>query len=103
MYRQGDLVGELQDRIRLGIQEWGDVVRVSDLETAHAAAFDHALHFFHGGLDGSVGDAGEARVAVRVRIAEIGEPLVVDADQLDRGLSVIQPPGSAEDPVEYLG
>ena len=103
VHRQGGLVGDLPDRIPLGIPERHDVVRVGDLETAHAAALDHAPHLFHGGLDGSVRDAGETGVAVGVRVAEVGEPLVVDPHQLDGGLGVIQPPGGAEDPVEHLG
>src|SRR2546427_6087533 len=68
-----------------GIPERHDVVRVCDLETAHAAAFDHPPHLFHGGLDRGVGDAGKTRVAVRVRVAEAGEPLVGDLRQLDGG------------------
>src|SRR5262249_17813712 len=103
MYRQGDLVGNLPDRIPLRIPERRDVVGVSDLETAHAAAFDHAPHLFHGGLDGSVGDAGEARVAVGVRVAKVGEPFIVDPRQFDGGLSVIQAASGAQDSVEYLG
>jgi hypothetical protein len=38
-----------------------------------------------------------------VRVAKVGEPLVVDSHQFDSGLSVIQPASRAEDPIEYLG
>src|SRR5262245_32864503 len=49
-----------------------------------------------------VGDRGEPREAVWMRRAEIRQPLVVDADHLDRGLRIIHPTGGAEDPVENL-
>src|SRR5207248_10253068 len=71
VHRQGGLVGDFPHRVPLGIPERHDVVRVGDLETAHAA-LDHAPHLFHGGLDEGVGDAGKAGVTVGVRVAEAG-------------------------------
>src|SRR5262249_42544972 len=103
MYRQGDLVGDLPDRIPLGIPKRRDVVGVGDLETAHTTALDHAPHLFHSSFNRRVGNASETRVAVGVRAAEASEPLVVDSDELNGGPSVIQPTGGAQDSVEYLG
>ena len=102
VYRQGGLVGDLPDRIPLGIPERHHVIRVGDLETAHAAALDHAPHLFYSSLNRGVRDAGETRVAIGVGVAEVGEPFIVDPHQFDGGLGVIQPPGGAEDPVEHL-
>src|SRR5215475_2838941 len=100
--RQGGLVGDLPDRIPLGIPERHDVVRVGDFETAHTTTLDHTLHLFHCSFNGGVGDARKSGVTIRVCVAEVGELRIVNAYQLDGGLSVVQPPGGAEDPVEHF-
>src|SRR6185503_14943548 len=56
-----------------------------------------------GGLERVVRDRREAREPFGMCRAKPGEPLVVDAGDLDRGLAVGEPSRHAEDPVEHLG
>ena len=63
--------------------------RVGDVEAAHGAALGHALDLGHRRVDVVVRDAGQPGEAVRVRVAEVGEPVVVDAQHLDGGLGIV--------------
>ena len=67
------------------------------------AALGHALDLGDRRLDRVVRDRREPGEALRVRRAEVGEPLVVDAHDLDGRLGVVQAAGGAEDAVEHLG
>ena len=89
--------------IPVRIVERRHVERVGHVEAADPAALDDALHLGDGGLDGRARDAGEAGEALGVRVAEVGEPVVVDPDHLDGRLGIGHARARAEDAVEHLG
>src|SRR2546428_13429511 len=73
------------------------------MSSPRSTALDDALDLGDGRLQRMVRDRGEPGVAARMSRAEVGEPLVVDAQDLDRRLRVVHAPRGAEDPVEHLG
>ena len=52
---------------------------------------------------GALGMQARPGEALRVRLAEVGEPVVVDPDHLRRRLGIVHPRAGAEDAVEHLG
>ncbi len=102
VHGQAGGVGGRPERLPDGIVERGHVVGVGDLDAAHAAPLGHALDLAHRRLDGEARNAGEPRVALGMRAAELGEPLVVDAHQLRGGLRILQAIAGAEDAVEHF-
>ena len=101
--RQARRIDDLPERVPVRIPQRLDVGRVRDVEPGQPPALGHALDLGDGGLERMVRDRREAREALGMRRAEPGEPLVVDAGDLDRGLAVGEPSRHAEDPVEHLG
>ena len=90
--RQAAGVDDLPQRVPVRVPERRELRRVGDVETAQHAALGDALDLGDGGLDRMVRDRGEAGEALGVRRAEVGEPLVVDAHDLDgrpRGRSCV--------------
>ena len=75
---------------------------VRDLEAAYRAPLRDPLDLGHRRVDVVVGDAGDPGEAVGMGLAEVGEPFVVDAHDLDGRLAVVQPVRGPEDPVEHL-
>src|SRR5213594_742382 len=101
--RQPAAVDHVPQRVPVGIPERLEVRRVGDVETAQGAALDDALHLGDGRLERVVRDGREPGVALRVSRAEVREPLVVDSQNLDRGLRIVHPSRGAEHSVEHLG
>ena len=79
------------------------VVPSRDFDAAHATTTRHPLDLADRGVDVVVRDAGEPGKAVGMGIAELGEPVVVDAQHLARGLVIVDPNRGAEDTVQHLG
>jgi hypothetical protein len=53
------------------------------------------MDLLHSAVDAAIGQAGEADLALRVVAAEIPQPIVVDAQNLVRGLGVVELGGAA--------
>src|SRR6516162_3789463 len=91
------------DRVPPGIPQWRHIVPAGDFEAARDTAPGDALDLADSRLRVVVRDAGEAGIAIRVSGAEIGEPLVVDAQHLAGRLVVLDADRGTEDAVQYLG
>src|SRR5262249_41671200 len=63
----------------------------------------HASDLLHGGVDVSVGQAGQADLPVGIVPAEVLQPVVVDPEHLLGRLVVVQARGCAEDAEDDLG
>ena len=70
---------------------------------AAQAHLRHAVHLVDRGGDVAVRQAREADVPVRIRAAELHQPVVVDPEHLVGRLGVVEPRGRAEDAVDHLG
>src|SRR4030095_126405 len=100
---QAAAVDTVPERIPVGVPERLEVRRVGDVEPPQGAALDDALDLGDGRLQRIVRNRREPDIAVGVRRAEIGEPLVVDAQDFDRRLRIVHAAGGAEDTAEHLG
>jgi hypothetical protein len=96
-------VDDLPQRVPVRVPQRLEVGRVGDVQPAQRPALGHALHLGDGRVDRMVGDRGEAPEALRMRRAEIRQPLVVDAHDLHRRLGVIEPAAGAEHAVQHFG
>ena len=102
VHREPARVDRRPEGIPVAVVERLHVDGVRDLEAAHRAPLCDPLDLVHRRVDVVVRDAGDAGKAVRVGLAEVGEPFVVDAHDLDRRLAVVQPVRGPEDAVEHL-
>jgi hypothetical protein len=101
--RQPGGVDDFPQRIPVRVPQRLQIRRVGDVEAAECAAPGDALDLGDGRFDRMVRDRSEAGEALGVRRAESGEPLVVDAQDLDGGLTIVQAAGGAQHTVEDLG
>ena len=100
--RNAGLVAELPQRLPMLVPQWRHVGPVGDVEAAHAAlGVAHRLghRFFHV----VVRDVGQPDQPVGRLLAEIMEPVVVDAQHLQRRLGIVQPAARAQHAVQDLG
>ena len=100
--RNAGLVAELPQRLPMLVPQRRHVGPVGDVEAAHAALGaahrlgDRLLHVV-------VREVGQADQPLGRRLAEIVEPVVVDAQHLQRGLGIVQPAARAQHAVDHLG
>ena len=96
------LAHRLPQRLPDGVPHGLHVPRARELEAAQAQ-LGHAMDLLHRGVDVAVRQAREPDLAIGVVAAEVGQPVVVDAEHLLGGLVVVQARGGAEDAEDDLG
>src|SRR5438552_9491741 len=99
--RQVHLVHGLPERLPARVVHGLHVPRARELE-ASDAGLRHAVRLLDGGVDVAIRQARETDEAIGIRLHELREPVVIDAEHLLRGFVVVQARGRAQDAEEHF-
>ena len=103
MHRQPARGDRVPYRVPPGVPQRRHVVAAGDFEPADIAALGDALDLADRRVDGRGLGCWRARQSAPGAAAEIGEPVIVDAQHRAGRLIVVEPVGGAENPVKDFG